>query len=231
MAQAEYSDLDAVKGALEGTETALMVSGSETADRVQQHRTFVDAAVEAGVQHLVYTSFFGAAADATFTLARDHWATEEHIKASGLRWTCLRDNLYLDFFPLLAGEDGVIRGPGGEGRVSAVAQDDIAVAAATILRSPADHVAATYRLTGPEALSFAEAAAVLTQHVGREFSYHAESMGEAYESRAGYGAPPWQVDAWVSTYTAVAAGEMETVTDDVLRLIGRAPMSLADLLS
>ena len=98
-------------------------------------------AVAAGVAHLVYTSFYGAAPDATFTLARDHWATEEHIRASGLAFTFLRDNLYADFLPLMADEHGVIRGPAGDGRVAAVAIDDVADgggrgAAATRPRTP-----------------------------------------------------------------------------------------------
>ena len=94
-----YADrADAVR-ALEGVSTLFMVSGSESADRRDQHRAFVDAAAEAGVRHIVYTSFFGAAPDATFTLARDHYATEEHIKASGMGWTFLRDNFYLDVIP------------------------------------------------------------------------------------------------------------------------------------
>jgi hypothetical protein len=65
---------------------------------------------------------------------------------------------------------------------------------------------------------------------GRTVAYHTETVEEAYESRASYGAPDWQVDAWVSTYTAIAAGEFERVTDDVARLTGHRPMSLADLL-
>ena len=107
-----------------------------TPDRVGQHRTFVDAAADAGVEHLVYISFLGAAPDATFTLARDHWATEEHIRARGLPATFLRDTLYADFFPMMTGADGVIRGPAGDGRVAAVAQDDIADAAVAVLRDP-----------------------------------------------------------------------------------------------
>src|SRR5262245_2398780 len=65
--------------ALKGVKTLFMVSGAEHPDRVTQHRTFIDAAQHAGVEHIVYTSFYGAAPDATFTLARDHFATEEHI--------------------------------------------------------------------------------------------------------------------------------------------------------
>ena len=139
-----------------------MVSGVGVADRLAQHRAFVDAAVAAGVAHLVYTSFFGAAPDCTFTLGRDHYATEEHIRASGMAFTFLRDNFYVDFLPAMVGEDGVIRGPAGDGRVAAVAQDDVADAAVAVLLDPAAHAGATYALTGPEALSLDEVAAILT---------------------------------------------------------------------
>jgi len=84
VAEAEFGDGDAVRRALDGAETVLMVSAGESVDRVERHRTFVDAAVAAGVRHLVYTSFYGAAPDAVFTLARDHWHTEEHIRRSRL---------------------------------------------------------------------------------------------------------------------------------------------------
>jgi NAD(P)H dehydrogenase (quinone) len=67
---------------------------------------------------------------ATFTLARDHWHTEQHIRASGMAYTFLRDNVYADLFRYLAGDDGVLRGPAGQGRVAGVAQDDIADVAA-----------------------------------------------------------------------------------------------------
>jgi len=108
-----YGDRDAARAALRGVDVLLMVSAAESEDRLGQHRAFVDEAAGAGVRHVVYTSFLGAAQDATFTLARDHWATEEHLRASGMAWTFLRDSLYLDFLPDLAGPDGVIRGPAG----------------------------------------------------------------------------------------------------------------------
>jgi uncharacterized protein YbjT (DUF2867 family) len=224
--QASYGDAEASRRALHGVDTLFMVSGSEAPDRVDQHRAFVDAAASAGVGHIVYLSFYGAAPDATFTLARDHWATEEHIRASGMPYTFVRDNLYADFIPSMVGEDGVIRGPAGDGRVAAVAQADIADVVATIVREPGTHAGATYSLTGPEALTFHEIAAIL----GPGVRYHPETVDEAYASRARYGAPHWQVDAWVSTYTAVAAGELAGITDDVERITGRPPRTLADLL-
>ncbi|KUN19773.1 NAD(P)-dependent oxidoreductase [Streptomyces antibioticus] len=227
--RAEYGDHEAVVRALDGVATVFMVSASESADRLAEHKTFVDAAAEAGVRHLVYVSFFGAAPDATFTLARDHFHTEEHIRTTGLAYTFLRDNIYADFVPHLAGEDGVIRGPAGQGRAAFVAQDDIAEAAAAVLARPDDHAGAVYDLTGPEAVSLAEAAKILTEVRGRTVTYHPETVEEAYASRASYGAPPWQLDAWVSTYTAIAAGELDGVSDAVPRLTGRPATALADV--
>jgi NAD(P)H dehydrogenase (quinone) len=231
VAEAAYADPDAVRRACAGLDVVLMVPAAESEHRLDEHRTFVDAAVGAGVRHLVYVSFFNAGREATFLLVRDHHVTEAHIERSGLAWTFLRDNLYADFFPSMAGDDGVIRGPAGEGRVSAVAQDDIAAAATEVLLAPATHAGRTYDLTGPEAMTMAEVAATMTRALGRSFSFHDETLEEAYAWRAGYGAPAWQVDAWVSTDTAIASGELSGVSGDVQRLTGRAPRSPADLLA
>ncbi|MEV5000870.1 SDR family oxidoreductase [Nocardioides sp. LML1-1-1.1] len=226
-----YADPELARASLEGVTTLFMVSGAEAADRLQQHRTFLDAAADAGVEHVVYTSFLGAAEDCTFTLGRDHWATEEHVRALGLGHTFLRDAFYLDFLPDLVGEDGVIRGPAGDGRVAAVTRADIARSAVAVLADPAAHQDRTYDLTGPEALSFDEVAALLTAHTGRTVTYHDESVEEAYASRLRWPAPQWQYDAWVSTYTAIAAGELATVSDHVERLTGREPTGLASYLT
>jgi uncharacterized protein YbjT (DUF2867 family) len=228
--RSSYADRKAVTAALDGLRTVLMVSASESPDRMSQHRAFIDAAAAAGVQQVVYISFYGAAPDCTFTLGRDHFATEEYLRASGMGFTFLRDNLYADFFPAMVGEDGVIRGPAAQGRVAAVAQDDIADAAVAVLLDPEAHAGATYSLTGPEALTLDEVAAVLTEAQGRPVAYQPETVPEAYASRAVYAAPAWQVDAWVSTYTAIAAGELAGVTGDIETLTGRPAMSLADLL-
>jgi NAD(P)H dehydrogenase (quinone) len=229
-APASFGDFPAVRQALDGISTVLMVSASESADRLVQHRTFVDAAAAAGVRHLVYISFVNAAPDATFTLARDHFATEQHIRASGLDFTFLRDNIYADFLPALVGDDGFIRGPAGAGRVAAVAQDDIADAASAVLGIPAAHRGRIYDLTGPEALTLDEVAAALSTATGRSIRYHRETLEEAYRSRASYGAPDWQVEAWVSTYTAIANGELAHVSDAVPTLSGHPATSFVDLL-
>lgn len=225
-----YDDSDSTVSALEGVEMLFMVSASESADRLAQHVAFVDAARKAAVGHIVYTSFRGAAADATFTLARDHYATEQHIKASGMSWTILRDSFYLDFLPVLVGEDGVIRGPAGTGRVAAVARDDIARTAAHILRDPEQHDGATYELTGPDALTLAEVAATLSREWGRPVTFHDETIAEAYDSRRRWNAPAWQNDAWVSTYTAIAAGELAAISTAIEDIAGIPPMNLTEYL-
>lgn len=230
VATASYGDGAAVRAALDGVDTALMVSGSESPDRLDQHRTFIDAAAAAGVRHLVYISFYGAAPTATFTLARDHYETEQHIRGTGMAFTFLRDCFYADFMPDLVGDDGVIRGPAADGRVAVVAQNDIADAATAVLLNPTPYAGQTFSLTGPESLTLHEVAEIVGRETGRAVSYHPETVAEAYESRAAFGAPSWQLDAWVSTYTAIAAGEVADVTDDVARLTGHPPISLAQLL-
>jgi NAD(P)H dehydrogenase (quinone) len=226
-----YDDREASTAALTGVHTLFMVSAAEDEHRVDQHKAFIDSAVAAGVQHVVYTSFFGAAEDAIFTLGRDHYATEEYIKSSGLTWTFLRDNFYLDFLQYLPGDDGVIRGPAADGKVAAVARADVAAVAATVLLDADAHTNATYNLTGPEALTLAEVAATLSAAEGTSVTFHNESLDEAYESRKKWNAPDWQNDAWVSTYTAIAAGELDGVTSDVETLTGRRAISLEELLN
>jgi NAD(P)H dehydrogenase (quinone) len=215
--------------ALEGVRTLFLVPAHETADRVEQHRTAVDAAVAAGVEHIVYLSYIDASERSTFTLGRQHAATEDHIRASGVAWTFPRMNLYLDFMPMLAGEDGVIRGPAADGRLAGVARADIAESAAAIL-SGTGHDGATYDLTGPEAFTLAEAAETITRVTGRPIAFHDETLEEAFASRAGSGAPAWMVEAWVTTYPAIAAGELARVSGDVRRLTGREPATLEAVL-
>ena len=227
VAQAAYGEHAALLNALDGVDTLMLLSATESADRVALHKATVDAAVAAGVRRIVYTSFAGAAPGATFTFARDHWHTEQHIRSTGVGFTFLRDNLYLDFVPGFAGEDGVIRGPAGDGRTAAVARDDVAAVAARVLVD-SGHSGATYDLTGPAAFTLAEAAAVLTEAWGRKVRYEPETLDEAYRSRECFGAPAWEVAGWVTSYAAIASGELSHLSTAVEDITGARPISLEE---
>jgi uncharacterized protein YbjT (DUF2867 family) len=147
-----------------------------------------------------------------------------------MAFTCLRDNFYADVMPDFVGADGAIRGPAGDGRVSPLAVDDVADVAVAVLRDPSAHRGTAYPLTGPEALSFDDVARIIGEETGRPTTYVRETVEEAYASRAVYGAQPWQVDAWVSTYTAIAGGELAEVSTAVRDLTGHPPRDLRTVL-
>lgn len=230
-AEAFYGDASSMRRALEGVDTFFMVSGAEDRDRLGQHEAAVDAAVAAGVERIVYLSFVAAAPDTTFTFGRDHYHTEGYIRAVGLGFTFLRDNWYQDMLPLMVGTDGVIRGPAGQGRVGAVSRDDVADAAAAVLLGGAEHDGQAYDVTGPEAITLHEAAEELSRATGRRITYRAETIEEAYASRSGYDAPDWMVEGWVTSYVAMANGDLDVVSDAVLELTGHAPTTFAEFLS
>jgi uncharacterized protein YbjT (DUF2867 family) len=225
-----YGARDEMRAALAGVETLFLIPAKESADRLRQHLTAVDAAADAGVQRIVYLSFVGEGSS-SFTLGREHFATEDHIRESGLAWVFPRMNLYMDFIPSMVGADGVIRGPAGAGRFAAVLRDDIADAVASILASPERHEGRAYDLTGPEAFTLAEAAEAMSRAWGKPISFLDETLEEARASRAAYGAPGWEVEAWISSYVAIANGELEGVSDGVERLAGHPPTSLRDWLA
>jgi uncharacterized protein YbjT (DUF2867 family) len=136
-------------------------------------------------------------------------------------------SLYLDFIPRMVGPDGTIAGPAGDGRAGIVSRSDVADVAVALLTGNG-HDGATYDVTGREALTVAEMAATLAEISGKPIRYKDETLEEARASRASYGAPDWEVAAWISTYTAIAAGELAAVTDTVALLTGHEPVTLAE---
>ncbi|GAA2171797.1 SDR family oxidoreductase [Agrococcus versicolor] len=229
---AEHGDADACRAAFAGVDALLLVSASESPTRRREHATAIAAAAAAGVRHVVYTSFQGAAADATFTLGRDHHAAEEALRASGMAWTFLRDSLYQESLVRFADAEGVIRGPAGDGRLAVVSRVDVADVAAAVLRDPDAHAGATYTLTGPDAPTITEAVARASAASGASLRFEDETIESAYAwRRAQWGAEQWQLDAWVSTYTAIADGSLAETTDDVERITGRRARSIEETLS
>jgi NAD(P)H dehydrogenase (quinone) len=228
-----YADGAGLEAALTGADTLYLVSAAEAEDRLQQHRTAVEAAAAAGVRRIVYTSFVGAhRPDPTFTLVRHHGATEQAIRATGVRHTFLRHNMYADFVPFFAvreGDRAVIAAPAGEGRTGFVSRDDLAdVAAAVLLRDDGELDGQALEVTGPEALTLAEAAEVLTAVTGIPAGYRPQTTEEAWATRRPSGHPDWEIEGWVSSYLAIAAGELATVTDVVPRLTGHPARTVAE---
>ncbi len=225
-----YANTPEVVEALKGIDTLLMVSARENPERVKEHKEFLDAAKLAGVQHIVYTSFYGVDEKATFTLSRDHAQTEAYIKELGFTYTFLRDNFYLDFLIDMALENGEIRGPAGSGLVSAVARKDTSRVAAEILLNPKEWENQALNLTGPEDLSMEEIVELLSKETGKDITYIDESVEEAYESRKKWPAQTWEYDAWVSTYTAIKAGEQSGVSIDIEKVLRHPASSLLDII-
>ena len=227
--KASYENSEESRKALEGIKTLLMVSAKENPKRVEEHHDFIDAAKMAGVEHIVYISFYNNKKDATFTLSRDHYQTEKYIKEQGLKYTFLRDNFYIDFFLDLCFEYGEIRGPAGDGLVSAVARRDAADIVVAVMLNVQEYENKVLNLTGPRDLSMKDIVEVVGEKLGKEIFYINESVEEAYESRKVWEAEQWQYDSWVSTYTAIAKGEQSGVSLDIEKILNRPATSLEDL--
>lgn len=131
--------------------------------------------------------------------------------------------------PYFTRDDGVIRGPAGDGAVSWITRDDIAATVIAVLLGEG-HDGIAYDNTGPEAPTLAETAAVLSDVTGRPVTYHEETIEEAWESRRPTGAPDWEIEGWISSYIAIAQGELADVADTVPHLTGKPAQALEPFL-
>lgn len=218
----DYSDPGSLDEAFSGIERAFIVSAyGEPGKRALLHKNAITAAARAGVQYLVYLSFQGASPDSRFPLGRDHFQTETYLHESGVPFVALRDNLYMDDIPALFDEEGVAKGPAGDGKAAWVSREDVAQTVAAALMHPPHGEA--YDVTGPERLSLADAAGKLSALTGRTFRYENESREDGRRWRAALGAPDWEVEIWLGSYEAIAAGELERPSSTVREFVGRDP--------
>lgn len=222
----DYADRTALRAAMEGVETVFLASaGAPPLKRAGLHGNVIDMAVEAGVKRLVYLSFQAASAASPFPYSADHLLSEAHLKQSGLDWTILRDSFYQDLIPDLADANGVIKSPGGNGKVAWVAREDVAQVAAAVLADDS-HAGKTYDITGPEAFSLREAVARLAALSNGRFRYEQETLEEGRAWRMATGAPEWEVDVWLGSYLAMGTGELAATSNAVRTITGRDPMPL-----
>jgi len=224
----DFDHPDTLPAALEGVDAALLNSGGDPRQAEGQN-AFIDAAKRAGVRRIVKISALGASADSPIVFGRWHAETEAYLKASGLEWTILQpsgfmQNLLQDAPGIAA--TGTLYAPAGDGRVGWIDVRDIAAVAAVAL-SDGGHTGQTYPLTGAQALSWAEVAQALSTATGKEVRYQ-DVPPEAFGATLrGHGVPEFLVGALLSLYAVYRAGYAATVTDDVRRVTGSAPRTLA----
>ena len=223
----EYTRLDLIQKAVEGVDKLFLVTPFSQ-DQVDLAARLIDYAKVAGVKHIVKLSAFGSDFEPGIQLARWHRAVERYISGSGVKYTFLRPNNFmenfLNFYP--PGQDGNIYLPWGQGACSFIAGADIAAVAATALTS-GGHEDKAYVLTGPEAFTIGQAAATISEVTGRKANYVDVPEAAAKQAMLGMGMPEWMVDGMMELHAIDKAGYAGQVTDTVQKVTGRAPMSFA----
>ncbi|QLH23387.1 SDR family oxidoreductase [Streptomyces sp. Rer75] len=229
---ADYSRPETLSGAFAAGDKVLLISGSEIGQRVAQHQAVIDAAKEAGVALLAYTSVLGGPA-ADFRLADEHRATEQAITGSGLPYVLLRNGWYNENYteqlaPVL--EHGAVVAAAGEGRVASAARADYAAAAVAVLTGEG-HENTAYELSGDTAWSFAEYAAEVARQTGEEIAYRAVSADEVQSILTGAGLPEPLAAILADVDTAIERGLLAATPGDLSRLTGRPTTPIADSLA
>ena len=217
----DYSDPASLRAALTGVDRLLFVSGSEVGQRVAQHQAVVDAAKEAGVSLVAYTSI-PKADTSDMVLAEEHRATEGALIASGLPYVFLRNGWYLENYtrqlPVIL-EHGLI-GAAGDGRISAAARGDLAEAAAVVVASEDGHQNRVYELGGP-GFTLAELAAEIGRQSGRDIGYTDLSEDAYAKALIDAGVPAGAAAVYADSDRAAAKGALYIEGDDLERLLGR----------
>jgi uncharacterized protein YbjT (DUF2867 family) len=223
----EYTRTDLIQKAVEGVDKLFLVTPFSQ-DQVDLAARLIDHAKAAGVKHIVKLSAFGSDFEPGIQLGRWHRAVERYISGSGVKYTFLRPNNFmenfLNYYP--PGPDGNIYLPWGQGACSFIAGADIAAVAATALTS-AGHEDKAYVLTGPEAFTIGQAAATISEVSGRKANYVDVPEAAAKQAMLGMGMPEWMVDGMMELHAIDKAGYAAQVTDSVEKITGRAPISFA----
>src|SRR5260221_649790 len=227
---AEYGDPEALAAGLRKGDRVFMVSlwiGGDT--RLDLHRSFIQAAARADVAQLVYLSFVNAGPTAIFSHAREHGATEEMLKASGVPWTSIRNSMYADDIPGWFDPDGVAREPGEEARMSFSYRPELADVIAAAVTKPG-HDGKIYNITTPESVSMRELAQIASQVTGEIYGYDPISDDQWVQRWKAQGRPEWALEAGLSSYEALRAGELDVVSEDYEKVTGRKAATIAQII-
>lgn len=220
---ADYSRPETLATALAGVDRLLLISSSENGKRKVQHRNVIEAAKNAGVGLIAYTSILHADTSPLF-LAEEHRDTEAALAEAGVPFVLLRNGWYTEVYTWrlpLALEHGVLVGAAGDGRISSAARADYARAAATVLAG-GDHAGRVYELAGDASFTLAELVAVVSEASGRPIAYQNLTQ-EAFRSVAlDAGLPEMVARILSDTDAGVAKGALFDDGGALARLIGRS---------
>lgn len=226
--EADYSKPDTLSAALQGVDTLLLISSSEIGQRAAQHRNVIDAAKQAGVKRIVYTSLLHADTS-PLSLAGEHIETEQMLKASGLPHTVLRNGWYTENYtgsvkPAVA--NGAFIGSAGNGKISSAARADYAEAAAIVLTT-GGHDGKTYELAGDTAYTLTELAAEIAKQTGKPIPYKDLPQADYAAILAGIGLPAMFADAIAGWDVGASQGALFDDGKQLSTLIGRPTTPLS----
>jgi uncharacterized protein YbjT (DUF2867 family) len=224
----DFADVQSLQQAFTGIDT-LFVLLPLVPHKLALARNVAQAALAAGVKHIVRSSGAGADASSPFALPRLQGQIDELLSATGIACTFLRPAGFMQNYAtfqaaqVIAGE---ISAPHGDAKKSMVDVRDIAAVASMILQAPAQHAGKVYTLTSEDSQTEAETAAVLSKALGRTIRYQATSLESAVTGMQQWGLPAEIVEAMASLHQIVAAGYTAGTTTDVEMLLGRKPISV-----
>ena len=224
----KQADLDR---ALAGCDKALMLLPNSQ-QQLELEKLFVDRARAAGVRHVVKLSSMEATAGTTLPIPAVHWASEEYLRASGLDWTMVKPNFFMQN---LLGNAATIKGigkfflPMSDGRTAMVDCRDVGAVIARTLTSDG-HAGKSYEITGPELLTFGEVAERFSSVLGSRVEYVDQPAAAYREFLSRFLTNPWHLNAVCELFGAIAAGGIGHKTETVRELLGRAPVSLAQFI-
>jgi NAD(P)H dehydrogenase (quinone) len=230
--QGDYLDPESLSRSFEGVEKLMLISTHAFTDRNTAHANVIDAAVKAGIKHLVFMPIMRRA-HSSFKMkeiTEEDIFTEQKLLSSGLTYTLAKHPPFLDVLATYIGpkahETGV-RVPAGNGKFTAATRDDLAAAHATIL-TEGGHENETYRLTGDPPVSFSDIATILSKVHGTKVPYVTVSDQEYLKMKRAEGWPDFVAEFALKWVEGMNAGEWEEPTNDLERLIGHKPRTPAE---